>query len=184
MAVSGRLVTADELFRMPDGGSRHELVRGELHTMSPAGFEHGAIIMNIASPLAAHVRAHALGVVCGAETGFMLASDPDTVMAPDVAYVRRERMPSSGRPRGFWRGAPDLAVEVLSPTDAPREVEDKARAWIEAGARLVVLVDPRSRTVAVHRPNGPRSALSGSDVLEGEDVVPGFRLAVADIFAE
>jgi Uma2 family endonuclease len=136
--------------------------------------------MNIAS----HGRAHALGVVCGAETGFILASDPDTVMAPDVAYVRRERIPSSGRPRGFWRGAADLAVEVLSPADTPRQVEDKARAWIEAGARLVVLVDPRSRTVTLRRPNGPSSALSESGVLEGEDVVPGFRLAVADIFAE
>ncbi len=129
-AVPGRRMTADELFLLPDDGYRYALVGGELQRMSPAGFDHGAVIMNMAAPLTRHVKAERLGVVCGAETGFVLARRPDTVLAPDVAFVRRERIPSAGRPRTFWEGPPDLAVEVRSrATRAGRSPTRRPRGW-------------------------------------------------------
>ena len=123
---SGRAMTAEELFDLPDDSWRYALVRGELQRMTPAGFRHGAVIMNVAAPLGHHVKTHQLGVVCGAETGFVLARRPDTVLAPDVAFVRRERIAASGQPVTFWEGAPDLAVEVTSPGDTRPEM---ARRW-------------------------------------------------------
>jgi Uma2 family endonuclease len=151
--------------------------------MTPAGFDHGVVAMNLGAPLGQHVRAHRLGVVCGAETGFVLARDPDTVLAPDLAVVRQERLPQSGRPTTFWNGAPDLAVEVLSPSDTIFAVEEKVAAWLAAGTSLVWVVNPRSRAVTVHRPGRPPRTLLESETLDGEDVVPGFRLPVAEIFA-
>ena len=114
MANTDKLMTADELLRLPDDGLRHELVAGELRTMAPGGGEHGWVTINLAVPLAQHVRAHDLGVVFAAETGFLLAQEPDLVRAPDVAFVCRERVDAVGRVRGYWPGAPDLAVEVVS----------------------------------------------------------------------
>ena len=129
----GRTVTADELFRMPEDGYRYALVRGGLLRMTPAGFDHGAVIMNLAVPLGQHVKTGRLGVVCGAETGFVLERRPDTVLAPDIAFVRRERIPAAGRPRTFWDGPPDLAVEVRSPGDTRKEVAEKVAAWLASG---------------------------------------------------
>jgi Uma2 family endonuclease len=174
-------VTADDLLRVPDDGYRYELVKGELRKMPPAGFEHGAIGINLSAPLAQHVKSVGLGVVCGAETGFILATDPDTVLAPDIGFVRQERIVASGRPRGFWRGAPDLAVEVLSPSDTVFETEEKVAAWLACGARAVWVVNPRSRTVTVQYPGTAARVLSEADVLDGGDVVPGFRIGVAEI---
>ena len=174
-------MTAEELFRLPDDNCRHALVRGELQRMAAAGFRHGAVIMNVAGPLSQHVKAHRLGVVCGAETGFVLARDPDTVLAPDVAFVRQERIAASGLPATFWEGAPDLAVEVTSPGDTRPEVADKAASWLAAGTRLVWVVDPRRAVVTIHEPDGTPRRLAGSDVLGGEPVFPGFRLPVTDV---
>ena len=184
MAISGRLVTADELSRMPDDGCRYELVRGELRKMTPSGFDHGAVVMNVAAPLAQHVKTNRLGVVCGAETGFVIASNPDTVLAPDVAFVRQQRIPPGGRPSGFWRGAPDLAVEVMSPSDSQGNADDKARVWLDAGSRVVLVVNPRARTVTVHRAGTPESTLAEGAIVDAGDVVPGFRLPVADLFVD
>ena len=175
-------MTAEELFRLPDDNCRYALVRGELQRMAAAGFQHGAVVMNVAGPLSQHVKAHGLGVVCGAETGFVLARDPDTVLAPDVAFVRRERIPASGLPATFWKGAPDLAVEVTSPGDTRREVADKVASWLAAGTRLVWVVDVRRATVTIHEPDGTPRRLAGSDALDGEPLFPGFRLPVTDIF--
>ena len=138
--------------------------------------------MNVAGPLSQHVKAHGLGVVCGAETGFVLERDPDTVLAPDVAFVRRERILASGLPPTCWEGPPDLAVEVTSPGDTRREVADKVASWLAAGTRLVWVVDPKRLVVEIHDPDGAPRRLGGSDVLEGEPLFPGFRLPVADIF--
>jgi Uma2 family endonuclease len=175
-------MTADELFMMKPDGFRHELVKGELRTMSPAGSEHGAIIINLALPLAQHVRANKLGVVFGAETGFKIAANPDTVRAPDIAFIRREHIPPTGIPKTFWNGAPDLAVEVLSPGDKAAEVEEKVEAWLSAGASAVWVVDPKRRSITVHHSLKNVTTLSEDDELEGRDVVPGFRCRVADIF--
>ena len=174
-------MTAEELFRLPDDNCRYGLIRGELQRMAAAGFRHGAVIMNVAVPLGHHVKAHGLGVVCGAETGFVLAREPDTVLAPDVAFVRRERIPASGLPVTFWEGAPDLAVEVTSPGDTRRSVADKVASWLAAGTRLVWVVDPERAMVTIHEPDGTPRRLTGADVLDRAPLFPGFSLPVADV---
>ena len=181
--LTDRQVTADELFRMPDDGFRYELVKGALRQMTPAGFQHGALIMNISIPLGNHVKTHRLGVVCGAETGFRIGSKPDTVLAPDVAFVRQERLPSSGLPTSYWPGAPDLAVEVLSPGDTSSEVQDKVAAWLAGGTRVVWVVDPQRRVVVIHRADIAPQTLSEGDTLAGDPIVAGLHLAVSEIFA-
>lgn len=175
--------TADELLAMPDDGFCYELVKGELIRMSPPGAEHGSVTMRVAVPLYQHVNEHNLGVVYAAETGFKLYADPDTVRAPDVAFVSRARSEKAGNVQGYWVGAPDLAVEVLSPHDRPRKVDEKVANWLEAGARMVWIVNSKSRTVTVCRPLTDVIVLSGHDTLDGGDVVPGFQVAIADIFS-
>ncbi|MDP8923370.1 MAG: Uma2 family endonuclease [Chloroflexota bacterium] len=184
MAIQPKLMTADELLRLPRDGKRHELVRGELRTMPPAGFEHGKWTSILDRSLGNFVAAHGLGEVVTGEVGFRLATDPDTVRAPDVAFVRRERLQAAGRVTGFWPGAPDLAVEVISPHDLYTEVEDKVAEWLEHGARLVCVVNPRRRTVAVHLPDRPLQILTIDDTLDGEDVVPGWTLPLRELFGE
>lgn len=174
--------TASELYAMPDDGFRYELVKGELRRMSPSGSEHGAIIINVSMFLAQYVRANKLGVCFGAETGFKLASDPDTVRAPDVAFIRQERIPESGITKKFWPGAPDLAVEVLSPGDTYSEVNEKVQDWLTAGTRAVWIVDPRRRIVSVYSSMKDVTFFSEEDELDGGNVVPGFRCQVSEIF--
>lgn len=180
--ASARAMTADELFAMPRDGLRHELVRGELRTMTPSGSRHGGITGRVTMILGRHVEAHALGEVLGAETGFRLAADPDTVRAPDVAFVRRERVPPEGLPERFWPGAPDLAVEVLSPSDTSYEVEEKVDEWLRAGARSVWVLNPRRRTVTVHRPGEQPLTLAEADTLHGGDAVSQFSCLIATLF--
>ncbi len=176
-------VTAEELLRMPDDGFRYELVRGELRKMAPAGHTHGNVAMRIGWRLAQHVEVHDLGVVYAAETGFLLAVDPDVVRAPDVAFVRKERVALAADAKGYFPAAPDLAVEVISPGDTYTEVEEKVITWLEAGARMVLAVDARKRTVTRYRGLGDITILTEADVIDGEDVVPGWTLPVADLFA-
>ncbi len=183
MATTDRLVTADELWRLPSDRQRHELVAGELRTMAPSGGQHGWVVIRFSTPLAQYVDTHQLGLVFGAETGFRLAERPDTVLAPDVAFVRRERVIAAGDVVGYWPGAPDLAVEVISPNDRPAEVEEKIASWLAHGARMVLAVDPRRRVVAVHRPNRAVRVLTEDDVIDGEEVVPGWQLPVRRLFA-
>ena len=174
--------TASELYAMPDDGFRYELVRGELRRMSPAGSEHGALIFNITLLLGQHVKANNLGVCFAAETGFKIASDPDTVRAPDVAFVSRGHIPEDGIPINFWPGAPDLAVEVVSPGDTYTEVEEKVEQWLGAGARAVWVVNPKRRGVSAYRSLTDVARPSEADELDGGDVVHGFRCKVAEIF--
>lgn len=174
--------TASELFEMPDDGFRYELVKGELRKMSPAGGEHGAVVFNASMVIGAHVKANNLGVCFGAETGFKIASNPDTVRAPDVAFISRERIPESGIPKTFWPGAPDLAVEVLSPGDTYSEVLEKVEDWLDAGVRAVWVVNSKRRGITVYRSMTDVTHLSEGDELDGGDVVPGFRCKVSEIF--
>lgn len=178
-----RLMTAEELLQLPDDGQRHELVRGELRTMPPTTPEHGWLALDLASPLRSHVRASRLGVVMVNDVGFKLTQRPDTVRAPDIAFVSRERLPELGDARHYPVGAPDLAVEVISPNDLYTEVDEKIAEWLAHGTRLVWVVNPRRRVVAVHRPGQPTRTLGEADVLDGEDVVPGFRLPLRELFA-
>ena len=182
-STTTKLVTADELLMMPDDGFRYELVKGELKRMSLTGDEHGRITMQLAAPLYQHVKLNNLGRVYAAETGFQLESDPDTVRAPDIAFVSMERILSTGKVEGYRRGAPDLAVEVLSPGNTKREMAEKTAEYFAAGARLVWVVNPKSKTVAAYRSLTHIVTLAEKDTLDGGEVVPGFQIAVADIFA-
>lgn len=168
MSATIQTMTAEELFTMADDGFRYDLVKGELRKVSPAGSEHV-------------VEANDLGEVFGAETGFKLASNPDTVRAPDVAFVRNERIPQEGIPKAFWPGAPDLAVEVVSPGDSFDEVEEKINDYLTAGVCLIWIISPKRRTVTVHRPQTEAQTLTENDMLDGRDVVEGFRCSVARI---
>jgi len=150
--------------------------------MTPAGFEHGCIVVAITSPLGHFVKQNALGRVTGAETGFQISSNPDTVRAPDVGFVCRRRIPDTPV-KGFFVGAPDLAVEVLSPGDRAGNVLAKVQDWLRAGCRIVWLVDPATQTVSVYDDKNRTVALDKSDELTGDDVLPGFRMSVAEIFA-
>jgi len=183
MDVVRQQVTADELLHMPDDGFRYELVQGELRRMTPAGNVHGRVAMNIGISLGNYVKAHDLGTVYAAETGFRLTEDPDTVRAPDVAFVSRPRVEAVGEVEGFWPEAPDLAVEVVSPGDSYTEVEEKVFDWLDAGTKMVVVINPRQRSATVYKSPSDITALAEADVLAGGDVVPGFELAVRKIFA-
>ena len=183
MAITPKLMTADELWQLPDDGMRHELVRGELRTMPPGGLEQGDRSSVLDGSLGQYVRVHKLGRVFTNEPGFVLTTDPDTVRAPDLAFIRAERLQETGVPAGYYRGgAPDLAVEVISPNDRYTEVEEKVAEWLAHGTRLIFVVDPRRKVVAVHRPDRPTRTLGMDDVLDGEDVVPCWSLAVRDLF--
>ena len=137
MTTSLHLVTAEQLAGMPRHGKRYELIQGALHMMSPSGNEHGRIAVRLTWRIAQHVEREDLGVVFAAETGFLLQTDPDTVRAPDLAFVTKTRRTEAGNVEGFWPGAPDLAVEVVSPSDSFSQVEEKALAWLTAGTRVV-----------------------------------------------
>ncbi len=180
MTTTEPLITADYLLRNPDLG-RCELVRGELIRMTPAGYEHGVIVVKITLALGNFVGRVGLGCVCGAETGFHIAQKPDTVRAPDVAFIAKERLPSP-LPKGFFVGPPDLAVEVVSPEDRPGNVKAKVEDWLDAGCRVVWLVDPSRQTVQVHQRGSEAKVLRVSDTRSGEPLLPGFSLVVAEIF--
>lgn len=185
MSTEVQLMTADELLAMPDDGFVYELIKGELIKVSPPpGYEHGIVAMNIAGPLYEYIKKKNLGKVCAAETGFLLEQNPDTVRAADAAFVRRERVDQAGPVKGYWIGAPDLAVEVVSPSDTIRRVEGKVAQWLEAGTRLLWVVSPRLRTVTVYRSRTDIEILTEKDTLDGGEVVPGFQVEVAEIFAE
>src|SRR5215210_2856382 len=178
-----RKMTAEDLLRLPDDGFRYELVGGELRRMAPAGHHHGRLTVNVTIPLGQHVREHGLGSVYAAETGFLLARDPDMVRAPDVAFVRRERVEEVGDAEGYWPGAPDLAVEVVSPNDLYTDVHAKVLDWLGAGGCMVVVLDGRKRAVTAYRSLADITVLTEEDTLDGADVVPGWRIAVRDLFA-
>jgi Uma2 family endonuclease len=181
MVETKRRATADELARMPDDGYRYELLHGELHPMSKPGFRHGLVAIHLGRILREHVVVHDLGFALAAETGFWLANDPDHVRAPDVAFVSKERL-AGDPPAGFWRGAPDLAAEVVSPNDSFRDVQEKALDWIRYGTRAVLVVEPTQQSVTVYRSAADVRVLGADDTHDLADVVPGFAVALGDLF--
>lgn len=176
------LLTADDLAALPDTTDRYDLLRGELIQMAPAAAKHGKYAMRFGTPLDVYVTENGLGTVFAAETGFILARDPDTVLAPDVAFVRADRLPPEEEWEGYLALAPDLVVEVLSPSDTASGVLDKTLAYLDAGVLLVVTLDPKRQVAVVTEPDRMARILGRDDVFDSGDVVPGFRLPLADLF--
>lgn len=177
-------VTADELWRIAHDGKRHELVRGELRTMSSAGSEHGLIVARVTILVGQFVQSHQLGMVFGAETGFKIGTNPETVRAPDLAFMRPQRLPKAGLPKAFWPGAPDLAVEVVSPGDTVEEVDDKVADWLAAGTEVVWVLKPKRRTVTVCGPGNALLNFADDQELDCGDILPGFHCRVAELFPQ
>ncbi len=177
-------LTAMDLWRMGEGDMRRELIDGEVVEMTPVGGIHGELTLEIGRRLAEYVRRHQLGRVVVGDVGFILRlpQDPERVRAPDVAFIAAERLPEGRLPPGFIEGAPDLAVEVLSPNDNPVDVQQKVRDYLEAGARRVWVVAPEARVVTVYRPDGTARFLREHEVLEGEEVLPGLAIPLAELF--
>lgn len=167
-------VTAEQLLGLELAGKRAELIRGVVVVREPPGYHHGEVVSELAYRLTHHVKAEGLGRVLAAETGFKLAADPDTVRAPDIAFIRAERLPAPP-PVGYASLAPDLVVEVLSPSDRPGAVLAKVADWLDAGTRLVWVIDPGRRVARVYRADGSESVVGPGGLLDGEDVIPGFR---------
>ena len=179
-AATTRPMTADELLYMRDDGFRYELVRGELRKMPFASRLHGIYAMSIGTSLGLHVKANRLGETYAAGTGFELS--PDHVRAPDASFVRAKRADAVSDADGFFPGPPDLAVEVVSPDDLYMDVEEKIADWLDAGTPAVVVANPSGRKVEIRRSTKDVVILNEGDVLEVQDVVPGWRMAVAEIF--
>jgi Uma2 family endonuclease len=171
------IFTETDLLREPRDGRKHELVDGRI-LVSPAGYRHGRITVRLVRRLDQHATDHQLGDVLDSSTGFRLPGG--NVRSPDVAFVAAERVPGRA-PLGFFDGAPDLAVEVLSPEDDPRAVLDRVGEYQKAGARLVWVIDPDRRSAAVHRSLTDVRRLTESDALDGEDVAAGFSCPLREV---
>ena len=177
-----KTMTADDLLRLDSEGVRGELIQGALCETLPTGVRHGKVVVNLAILLGGFIKPRRLGWVLASDVGFLLERNPDTVREPDIAYISAHNLPLDAEVAGYYVGAPDLAVEVFSPNDSPREVFDKARMWISFGVPLVWTVDPEIRTIEVHRPNQPLLKLSDDDTIDGGPVLPGFSCPVRDLF--
>jgi len=165
-------------------GKRYELVRGELRELTPTGWEHGRISARVARLLDTYASTTRRGIVLGAEAGCVLRKgDAVTVRAPDAAFVALERLEEGRVPERFGEVVPDLVVEVVSPGDTYAEIAEKVNDWLNAGVRLVWVVDPRDRRVSVHKPGEPVRILGEGDTLCGEEVLPGFECAISELFA-
>lgn len=177
-----KLTTAQDLLLMSEDEGRFELIEGELREMSPTGEEHGELAAILTSQLLIHAREHRLGTVYAAETGFHLSRNPDVVLAPDVAFVRAGRLPADRDRRKFVEVAPDLVVEVISPSEQPGDVVNKVQRYLNAGVLLVWVVYPQQRTVAVFKADRTWDTLQGDAELDGGDVLPGFKLMLSELF--
>ena len=178
--ATNRIITADELLAMPEDECRYELVKGELITLPIEGAMHGSVVSNVDVEIGSFVETHDLGETF-IRTGFILATYPDTVRGPDVSFVSNARL-SGDASDGYFTIAPDLAVEIISPNDNHTEVAEKVAEYLAAGTRLVVVVDPISRTITKHPARGDITRLGESDTLALDDIMPGFECAAADIF--
>ena len=182
LPLRDREMTVEDLYVMPDDGFNYELQAGMLVSEPAPGFRHGHVVAAIAELLRAHVKKQRLGVVLAGDSGFILARKPDTVRGPDVAFVSRERFERSGDPVRAFAGAPDLAVEVLSPSNTPAAMHAKVADYLAAGTRCVWVVDPEAQTVTVYASLLSPHRLGEDEMLDGDDVVPGFRVRVGELF--
>jgi Uma2 family endonuclease len=175
--------TADQLLALPSGmGKRYELVDGVLRVMSPSGWRHGQVIANVSDILGLYIRQKGLGRWFGAETGFFLGHDPDTVRAPDFAFIANQNLPQTKPIEAFWPGAPDLAVEVLSPGDTAGEIAEKVEVWLAAGCAAVWVIDPKLQTVTIYRSPTDVQVKTAGETLNGDPIMPGFSCPVDELF--
>jgi Uma2 family endonuclease len=180
--ATATLLTADDLLAMPEDGNRYELMRGELVSTPMSSYESSDIAAGIVTALRIFAHAGKLGRVAGADGAFILQRNPYTVRIPDVSFVRMDRLPPPEQRRRFLELAPDLAVEVVSPSDSANDVQEKVREYLDYGVQLIWVVHPLQRTVTVYRPDRSAHVLYDEDALDGGDVLPGFTLLVATIF--
>lgn len=181
-AKTNELLTLEEFVRLPDKGPyKIELVRGRVVREPPPGAPHGWMVWKLFAALCTHVEERGRGIVVN-ETGFLLSVDPPTVRGPDLAVILSENLPRKELPEGFWTMPPDLAIEVLSPSNSAVEIQEKVLDYLTAGTRLVWVVDPHTRTVIVYGSRRQSRLLTLNDDLEGGEVLPGFRIALADLF--
>lgn len=178
----GTLMTAEQLYDLPDRDKKYELVRGELRIGEPPGHVHGVLAVEIASRLTAYVRPRKLGVVT-VESGYVLARGPDTVRGPDVSFIRRDRRPSAERAHLFVEGPADLGIEIVSPGDRRADIAETVADALAGGVRLVWVIYPKTRHAVVHAPGGIPQIVHADGALLGGDVIPGFSLPLADLFA-
>ena len=182
-ANARRHVTSSEFLAHPAAEWPSELVRGEVHAMTPAGGAHGVVAGTVFAALNAFVAAQQLGLCFPDGTGFLLPGLGDTVRSPDAAFLRADKLPRHGFDSGWIAAAPDLVVEILSPSETAADLEGKLRDYAAAGTQLIWVVDPALRVVAVKAANAPERRLSEPDTLEGDAVLPGFAIPVARLFA-
>ncbi|MBC8078071.1 MAG: Uma2 family endonuclease [Chloroflexales bacterium] len=181
-ATATQLLTAEEFLLLPENGMRRALVRGEVEETMPPGGRHGNVALKLGGRIQAWVEAGA-GGCAGVESGFILARNPDIVRGPDVFYVRAERIPTEGIPEAFWTIAPDLAVEIVSPSETAEDVRAKVREYLDAGTQLVWEVYPRTREVVAYAADGSARAFGPADTLQAPELLPGFACRVSEIFA-
>ena len=180
--AKNKLLTAEDLLRLNSQGIKGELIRGVLHETVSVGKVHARLAIRIGGELDRHARRHRLGQVGGSDGGVFIERDPDTVREPDIYFVSAERLPMDDDSDGYLEVVPELVVEIVSPSDTEQEVAAKIRMWLEFGVSMAVEVRPPQRAVTVHRPGVPAVALTGDDVLDGGDVLPGFSLPLGEIF--
>ena len=184
MAIAFKLqtrVTAEELFSMPPN-EHFELIRGELKEKMPTGDEHGSLTFALSLEIGWFVRENRLGRCWAAETGFLVARDPDTVLAPDFAFLRTENMPAEWT-RGYVRAVPDLVLETRSPSDRRKEVTDKVEEWLDAGVSIVLELNPAQQELTIYRPGAESLALGPEDAFDGAELLPGFTLPLRTLFS-
>ena len=180
--ASERIWTDEEFMALPEDG-RYELVNGELVNMGNSGMEHGEIGSFLGGSLSLYVRSNKLGVVCDSSTAFAMKTG--NKRSPDVSFIAKERLQGVKRlPRGYFQGSPDLAVEILSPSNTVEEIHDKIVEYFENGTRLLWVIHPDEKYVLVYHAPSPDVFLKVGDHLDGEEIVPGFSLPVAELFAE
>ena len=177
-----KLLTADDLLRLSGEGVRGELIRGALSETMAAGGQHSEAAIALGGEIRAHVRPRRLGRVGGTDGGVLLERDPDTVREPDVFYISAERLPLEVRVSGYYEIIPDLVAEVVSPNDRPAAVHDKIQMWLRYGVRLALELNPQTRTITAHYPDGAYKVFTENDTLDGGEVLPEFACPVRDIF--
>lgn len=180
-ATTPQLVTAEQLLERSAELPRCELIRGALKMMSPAGGRHGDLAFALGLQIGTYVNEHHLGKLYAAETGFLLERDPDSVRAPDIAFIAAYRADQANTP-GYIPIPPDLAVEVNSPGDRAGDVAAKVQWWLTHGTKLVWVVDPKPQTVTAYHPGGSAHVYAAQDTLDGGDVLPGFAMPLASLF--